>query len=197
MANLQDIVELTAKLSAAYPNWNITEFTNDIYFDDLKDIDRHELMLAAQHCRSSVTRDTRFAPSTGELRSAVMDLRRMSLNVPTAYAAWEEVCKQIQINGGDFGTPVWSSPLIEKAVGYLGWRNLRMSEDPISDRMRFIQSFEQLLARAEKEEMLIPEVREFVAGRGAKLLSSPMEQMRQLAVGMQKKHISVAVETVG
>lgn len=185
MASLQDIVILTAKISAAYPNWNVTEFTNDIYFDDLRDIDGEELFLAAQHCRSSVARDTRFAPSTGEIRSAVMELRRMSLNVPTAYAAWEEVCRQIQINGGDFGKPVWSSPLIAQAVGYLGWRNLRMSEDPISDRMRFIQAYDQLVARAEKEEMLIPEVREFIEDRGAKLLRS-MDQIRQLASGMKR-----------
>lgn len=184
MANPQDIVKLTAMLSAAYPNWNITEYTNEIYFQDLKDIDAHELFTAAQHCRSEAGR--KFSPSVGELRGAVMELRRMTFNVPSAYAAWEEVCKQMRINGGDFGVPVWSSPLVEKAVGFLGWRNLRFSEDATSDRMRFIQAYEQLLARAEKEEMLIPEVKGFIEDRGAKLLNSPLEEMKKLSEGMKK-----------
>jgi hypothetical protein len=184
MASPQDIVRLTAMLSAAYPNWNVTEYTNEIYFQDLRDIQTDELMTAAQHCRSEAGR--KFAPSVGELRGAVMELRSMSLNVKSAYAAWEEVCKQINDNGGDFGKPVWSSSLIERAVNYLGWRNLRMSEDATSDRMRFIQAYEQLLARASKEEMLIPEVRGFIEDRGAKLLASPSEQIKQLAQGMKK-----------
>lgn len=186
MAEPKDIAELTAKLSAAYPNWNLSEYTNEIYYEDLKDIPREELMLAAQHCRASVTRDTRFAPSTGEIRSAVMELRRMSLNIPTAYAAWEEVCKQISVNGGDHGKPVWSNPIVQKAVEQLGWRNLRMSEDPISDRARFVQSYEQLAKRAETEMMLIPEVRGYIESKGAQLLQSPAEQMKRLAEGFRK-----------
>lgn len=184
MSNPQDIANLTARLSAAYPNWNITQYTNEIYYEDLKDIDAQELFAAAQHCRSEAGR--KFAPSVGELRGAVLELRRMALNVPSSYAAWEEVCRQIRNNGGDFGKPVWSSPLIEKAVGYLGWRNLRMSEDATSDRMRFIQAYEQLLLRAEKEEMLIPEVKSFIEDRGAKLLDNPQERMKQLTKGMVK-----------
>lgn len=185
MASPLDIVNLTARLSAAYPNWNISDLTNEIYYEDLKDLGADELMLAAQHCRTSTQRDTRFAPSTGELRKAVEDMRNMARNVPSAFAAWEEVLRQININGGDFGNPVWSSPLIEKAVKYIGWRELRMSENQTADRARFIQCYEQLIERASKEEMLPPQIRGYVEAGGGKMLETN-SQIKQLAKGMEK-----------
>ena len=75
MASLTDIATVTAKLSAAYPNWNLTEYTNDVYYEDLKDLPTDLLFAAAQHCRTSVTRDQRFAPSAGEIRVAAVDLK--------------------------------------------------------------------------------------------------------------------------
>jgi len=181
MADTQDIAELVAKLSAAYPNWKPTKYTVEVYYTDLRDIPADELQAAAQHCRSEAGRA--FAPSVGELRGAVMELRRSMLNIPSAYEAWEEVCRQIVENGGEFGNPVWSSPLVEKAVKSLGWRNLRMSENQTADRARFIEAFEQLSVRAEKEQMLIPEVRAYIEQRGAHLLDAPI---KQLAEGMKK-----------
>ncbi len=83
-------------------------------------------------------------------------------------------------NGGDFGTPVWSHPLVERVVKQLGWRNLRMSEDQTADRARFVQAYEQLLARATTEEMLLPEVRGYIEARGG-LLLAPSDQMRLLS----------------
>jgi hypothetical protein len=184
MSTPKDIAMITSMLSAAYPNWNVTEYTNEVYFQDLKDIPSEELILAAQHCRSEQGR--KFAPSVGEIRGAVMELRKASMNTPSAYEAWQEVCKQLLDNGGDFGNPVWSTPIVEKAVKALGWRNLRMSEDPVSDRMRFIQAYEQLQARAERDTMLIPEVRGFIESKGGRLLESPMDQIKQLSKGMSK-----------
>ena len=183
MATRQDIAKLIVLLSAAYPNWNPNEYTSEVYYQDLKDIPTDELFIVCQHCRSEAGR--KFAPSVGELRGAVMDLRRSSMNIPSPYDAWQEVLQQIADNGGDYGVPVWSNPLIEKVVRSLGWRNIRMSENITADRARFLQAFEQITERAEKEMMLIPEVRGYLEAKGANLLDAP-SQLKQLTKGMEK-----------
>ena len=183
MASYETITEIVVKLSAAYPNWNVNEYTTEIYYQDLRDLPDQELLIAAQHCRAENGR--KFAPSTGEIRGAVAELHGLAANVPTSYQAWQEVQQQILENGGDYGNPVWSNPLVERTVKLIGWRNLRMSEDPISDRMRFVQCYEQLLERAQREEMLIPEVRGYLEVNGAKLLA-PADQMKLLADKMRR-----------
>lgn len=182
MADLKDIARMTMELSASYPNWNVTALTNEVYYQDLKDIPADELLLAARHCRSEAGR--KFAPSVGEIRGAVMELRRASMNIPSAYDAWQEVLRVIS-DVGSYGSPEWSSPLIEKVVNSLGWRNLCMSENQVSDRARFLEAYEQLSNRAEKETMLIPEVRAYLEDHGAKLLDAPA-QIKQLTKGMEK-----------
>jgi hypothetical protein len=183
MATEKDIAGIVAMLSAAYPNWNVTEYTLEIYYQDLKDIPSEELKIAAQHCRSEAGR--KFAPSVGELRGAVADLRKYTANIPSSYQAWEEVLRQIVDNGGDYGNPVWSNPIVERAVKMIGWRNLRMSEDATADRARFIQCYEQLAERVSRDEMLIPEVRGYLEVNGARLLA-PTDQIKLLAKGMTK-----------
>ncbi len=183
MATKKDIAEIVGMLSAAYPNFAPSPQTVEVYYRMLNDIDAAELKPAAMHCAAEIGR--KFAPSVGELREAVLFLRRAARNVPSSYEAWEEVQKQIRVNGGQFGKPVWSSLIVEKAVNALGWYNLRMSEDPIPDRARFIQAYEQFCQRAETEEMFLPEVRGFIEARGGKFLA-PVDQMKQLAGKMSK-----------
>lgn len=183
MANVMDIAKMTAMLSAAFPNWNLNEYTNEVYFEDLKDIPSDELLLAAQHCRSQAGRA--FAPSTGEIRGAVMELRRKVTNVPSSYQAWQEVNEQIRINGGDFGKPAWSHPIVEQAVKAMGWLDLRMSENQDASRARFLQCYDQLQNRYEGEAMLLPGVRGYIESQGG-LLSAPSNQIKKLSEGLSK-----------
>jgi hypothetical protein len=184
MANQKDIIEITSLIGETYTNFQPTAKTIEVYYQILKDIDPNELKAAVLHCISQA--DRKFAPTVGEIRGAVGDLRRSSANVPGSYQAWEEVQNQILINGGDFGSPVWSHPLIGKAVKAIGWRNLRMSENQTADRARFIQAYEQLETRMMKEEMLLPEVRGYIESKGGKMLEAPMDAIRQLAKGFSK-----------
>lgn len=172
MADKKDIAAMIALLSAAYPNWNVSEYTVQVYYMDLKDIPYDELQIAAQHCRSEAGR--KFAPSVGEIRGAVMELRRSSMNIPSAYEAWQDVLTQVN-EVGSYGTPKFKSEITEKVIKSLGWRNLCMSENQTADRARFLQAFEQLSERAEKEMMLIPEVRGYLEMNGAQLLDAPKQ----------------------
>lgn len=182
MADKKTIAGLVMSLSAAFPNWKPNEYTVEVYFQDLQDIPADELVIAAQACRSQAGRQ--FAPSTGELRGAVAELRRAVVNLPSPMQAWGEVCKQIVENGGDFGKPVWSNPLIEQVVNSMGWRNLRMSEDTTADRARFLQAFERLSERAQTEQMYLPQVRQYIEARGGNLLGVG-QIAKQLADGVK------------
>jgi hypothetical protein len=178
MADHNDIQQVINVLLAAFPNFKPSEQTTEIYWQTLHDIPTEELRAGVLHCLTESGRA--FAPSVGEIRGAVAELRGMLANVPSSYQAWQEVQTQILENGGEFGNPAWSNPLVEKAVKRIGWRNLRMSDFPESERARFIACYEQLVSRAEREEMLIPEVRGYIEANGGKLLS-PASQIGLLA----------------
>ncbi len=177
MAKTNDIRQIINMFVAAFPNFKPSELTPEVYMQTLGDIPTEELKAAVLHCLSESGRA--FAPSIGEIRGAVSELRSYAANVPSPFQAWQEVLQQMNENGGDFGNPVWSHPLIERAVRAIGWRNLRMSENPIADRARFLQCFEQLQERAARENMLLPEVRGYIEANGARLMA-PADQIRLL-----------------
>ena len=183
MCNQTDIAQIIGMLSAAFPNYKVSEYTPSVYYETLKDIRSDELKAAVLHCVSQPGRA--FAPSIGEIRGAVGELRKYSANLPSSYQAWQEVLTQMRENGGDHGNPVWSHPLVERAVKTMGWRELRMSENQTADRARFLQCYEQLSERAEREDLLLPEVRGYLEVNGAQL-PAPAEQIRRLASGMHK-----------
>jgi hypothetical protein len=182
MADIQDIAQIIGILSAAFPNFKPSELTAEVYYQTLSDIDSGELKAAVLHCISQSGRA--FAPSIGEIRGAVAELRSIASNVPASFQAWQEVQQQILVNGGDYGTPEWSSPLVEEAVKRMGWRNLRMSEDQTADRARFLQCYEQIVERATKQEMLLPQVAGYIESK--QLNALPAGQIKQLSERLSK-----------
>jgi hypothetical protein len=176
MASEIDIAQIIGILSAAFPNFKPSELTPEVYYQTLGDIPTDELKAAVLHCIGESGRA--FAPSVGEIRGAVAELRSFAINVPSSFQAWQEVQKQILENGGDFGNPEWSNPLVEEAVRRMGWRNLRMSEDQTADRARFLQCYEQLVERATKEEMLLPDVRGYLESQRAPMIEAGSELKR-------------------
>lgn len=187
MAQPEDIDVIVNMFEAAFPNFKPRELTKEVYWQTLQDIPSDELKAAVLHC---VTESGRaFAPSIGEIRGAVSDLRRASANVPSAYDAWQEVCKQILLVGS-YGTPTFTSPLIERTVKNLGWRNLCLSENQVADRARFVQAYEQLMERAVTEDMMLPEVRGYIETRGGMLLEAPAEQTPAFRAGASVKQLS-------
>ena len=182
MATEKEIAQIIGLISAAYPNWSPTDLTAEVYYQVLHDLDAEELKAAALQCVSENGR--KFAPSVGELRGAVADLRRAYLNIPSAYSAWQEVLQQIT-DVGSYRTPQFTHPLIDRAVRSLGWRNICLSENSVADRARFLQFYEQLQHRAETEDMMIPQVRGYIEANGGIFLDAP-SQMKELAARLQK-----------
>lgn len=170
MSTQEEIAQIVAVISAAYPNFKVSPQTVEVYFQTLQDIPGDELKAATMQSISEAGRS--FAPSIGEIRGAVLDIRKRIANVPSSYQAWQEVQKQIRDNGGDFGYPVWSNQIVEVAVNALGWRNLRMSEDQTADRARFLQAYDQLCERNAKEEIALPHVRGYIENKAQAMLGN-------------------------
>lgn len=181
MADKKEIAQIVGVISAAYPNFSPTPQTVEVYYQCLNDLPVDELKAATLQCISELGR--KFAPSVGELRGAVAEIRKSSMNTPSAYEAWQEVLQQMSAVGS-YGIPEFSSPLIQRVVRSLGWRNLCLSENQTADRARFLQAYEQVLERATHENMLLPEVRNYIEARGGVLLDSGA-QIKQLAEGMK------------
>jgi len=153
MADLKDIVKLTMMLAEGYPNWKVTDFTNEVYFQDLRDIPSDLLELAAQYCRTSQARDQRFAPSAGEIRAAASVLHSKALGIPSALEAWQEVCNApkpypadyiIYRNGERIENPVyqWSHALVEKTARQFGWPDFPTFENESAERAQFFKQYE-------------------------------------------------------
>lgn len=173
MATEKEVAQVVAVIAAAYPNFKVTPQTVEVYYKTLSDLSADELQAAAMRAIAEAGRQ--FAPSVGELRGAVLGIRQRVNNVPSSFEAWQEVINQIRINGGDFGKPEWSHPLVERAVNAIGWREIRMSENPTADRARFLQAYDQLQERASREEIELPQVRGYIE----------QQQQQRAAIAMQ------------
>lgn len=182
MASKLDIAEILGVIAVAYPNFAVTEQTNQVYWQILSDIPTDELKAATMHCISESGR--KFAPSVGELRGAVGELRGLSSNVPSSYEAWQEFKRAVTHSNY---VPEWSHPLVEKSAKLIGMREYGQSDvdDEPSWRARFIQCYEQLQERAERENLLLPEVRGYIETNGGRLLA-PTDQMKQLTDRMRR-----------
>ena len=158
MANLTEVARALGVLAALYPRYTLSKATVTAYHAILGDIPADLLDRAALHAGSQKT----FFPAAAELRAAAFELMEQAHGVPGAWEAWAEVCKSF----GPYGRcriPQWSHPLIKQAVDAIGgYIALCDSENATADRARFVQAYEALLSRAQKDARMLPEVRQMV-----------------------------------
>lgn len=189
---------VTTMLSAAYPNWNVNEYTNQVYFEDLHDLPSDLLLLAAKHCRTNLTRDQRFAPSAGEIRAAAMDIKRQAQGIPSALEAWSELFRVPTnertkwVEDDAQGNPVivtapyqWSHPFPKKVAYLLGFPKFPDWNSESYERTTYLKVYEIELQAWLKADNQIPEINEFITASHAKAL--PMgTALTQLTKGMSK-----------
>lgn len=155
MSSKQDIMKILGVISAAYPNFSPTEQTVEVYWQILSDIPSDELKAAALHSISESGR--KFAPSVGEIRGAVSELRSLTDGIPLPADAWREAS-----DSSGKGVP-WSHPLVEKAAKAAGgWYNLCHSENVAADRARFLQFYESYVVRTRNYASMLPDVRYYI-----------------------------------
>ena len=173
MANDDEITKILAMLNAAYPRFKLTEETITVYIRLLRDIPAEDLQIASIQCTS----EKNFFPSVYELRQAVVDLKRKSGKIPTAYEAWIEVSTNtkdewtdvIENDDGTYGltkrTYRFSHPLVEKVAREMGWPDQFPGgvKERMADRSHFIKAYEAAIHDVIDYELMLPEVREYIS----------------------------------
>ncbi len=165
-----ELVQILTVLGAAYPRFGMTKETIVAYYEFLQDLPADELRMAARDC--AISKD--FFPSVHELRQAVADLRREKLGVPSAFEAWQEVCRRPKdglsrrVLEGDAGWVIeesdvpWSHPLVERVALQMGWPRFPDSEETGVDRAHFYKAYDYALGQALKEHIRLPEVAAYI-----------------------------------
>lgn len=187
MTSRQQILKVIMTLMASYPAFRPRVTVADMssaYHVILGDLDAGSLMRAAMHYASSHT----FFPSAAELRVSYFELAQRAGDVPNAQDAWAEVTRALGRGFWDKArgwweprspkAEDWSNALIQQAIdGIGGWRALRRSSNAMSDRARFMASYDAYLRRAQETTRMLPEVSREVA-RLAERMKAPMLEQR-------------------
>jgi hypothetical protein len=149
MATEAEVLDVLDMLAEAYPHFNLTTGTVKVYVRLLDDMDPRALKLGAVQC----AREGTFFPSVSELVKATMDILLDEGSIPTGAEAWGRVGKrlawpQTMLRNGHRLTQKPEEPLIERTVEAVGgWSYLRRSENPVSDRARFIDTYNEFVKR--------------------------------------------------
>ena len=159
MATIEDIALIVSVISVAYPNFSPSENTVEVYYQTLKDIDAELLKAATLQAVSEPGR--KFAPSVGEIRGTIIEIRKATNGIPDSYQAWTEV-KRAMVDVGSYRNPEFSNPAIVETVQAFGWKNLCLSENEVADRAHFIKAYEQIVKRIEADANYLPEVRGYI-----------------------------------
>lgn len=174
MATNQEVFEILTMLAAAYPRSQLNKEAVKAYTLLLQDIDFEELKAGAMDCAAKGT----FFPSVHELRRSVVEIRRRTNRVPTAYEAWSEVLaagtgSRKEVEEGPEGgwiivekKFVFTHPLVEKVARMLGWPSSFPGGDTeMADRAHYLKAYDQTANDAMNYEITLPEVREFIESR--------------------------------
>jgi len=151
MATLEQVTQLMANMSLAFPRYELQKGAVKIYHEMLKDIPGEILDAAAKE----VIINSAFFPAISEWRSKAINLMIASHKIPTAAQAWEEAishCRRGEYSG-------YSHPLIEKAAMTFTipfWQSM-LEEHEMATRAHFFKVYEQLLNREMELIKMLPE----------------------------------------
>jgi hypothetical protein len=133
--NKQEVAQILAVCSAAYPHVTVTKETALVYSDLLADVDFE----VAQRAVRRVIASSQFFPSIAAIREACRDVLVGPSCDPAR--AWQEVIQRIR-EVGRAGTPKWSHPHIEAAVTIIGWNDLCGGDNVVALRAHFWRALE-------------------------------------------------------
>jgi hypothetical protein len=163
----------------------------DVYYSILRDLPVELVQAAALEFMAS---PSAFPPTPGQIRDKALRLVRRTNRVPSAAEAWQEllgapgdgIMRETQENDDPMYPWViietayqFSHPLVEKVARNLGWPSRFWTDNLVSDRSRFMNTYEQELDRATLEETSLPEVREYIERSGG-------SDIRQIVAGFRR-----------
>jgi hypothetical protein len=148
-----EAIELVMLLRASFhAGGKVSEETAQVYESMILDLD-FELAKAAI---GRLIQSSKFLPSIAEIREAAREAehgpRRSGLE------AWGDVTRAIRLVG-TYRTPVFTDPIVGRAVLAMGWREVCLGDNEPAIRARFIEAYEAMAARGDREAALSPELR--------------------------------------
>jgi hypothetical protein len=173
-----EITRCLALLRAAYPAATIPDATHALHCEMLADLD----FAAAKAAILRHVRTNRHFPAISEVCTAVAES-----SIPggrlSAEMAWAEVLRQVH-KVGMYSRPAFDSPVIQRAVDAVGWREICHSEegDP-AIRAHFYRSFEAARRSAVEYANIGP------------ALAAGSEAPRQLVDGVPSIAASICLHT--
>jgi len=159
------------------------------------------LFVAARHCRTSTSRDQRFAPSAGEIRAAVGDLKRQAQGVPSALEAWgellhvptDEYTSRVTDEKDEQGRVIiekhpyqWSHPLVRKVAVMLGFPKFPDWDAESFERNVFLKAYENELQAYLKQDGQPQDVKNYIADQQDPALLLAEKKIKQLTEGMTR-----------
>ncbi len=161
------------QLFSAYTNSKAPQETIAIYVRLLSSIPDDELQAVVDQCIV----EYKFLPTVSE----IFDVHRTltaTLNQLSAGEAWGQVRKSIR--RWHLGKPDFDDPLVEKAVGIMGWNDLCKSENQVADRARFLQIYAQLQERDDRDRKLLPSSLRLAESKG---VAGRLTSIKELLTG--------------
>lgn len=156
---MDELEYVLGQLFSAYANTRVDEGTVAIYTRLLADIPPADLQTVVDQCIAS----SKFLPTVAEIREQWY-LLTSRLGQPSATEGWADVLRQIRAVGY-IGKPTFGNPITEAVVKAIGWRELCASENIVADRAHFMRMYDQLVARGEQVQGLLPQSLEMAEQR--------------------------------
>jgi hypothetical protein len=188
MSNHVDIAKAVSVIAAAYPSFNPSKETVEVYYQLLRDLDADEIQVATLYCCAEDGR--KFAPSVGEIRGAAKLLRGKAAGIPSAFEAWQEVCdapksgetKRATEEKNEDGAWIievtkykWSHPLVERTASLLGWPDFP-GDNTMADRAHFLKAYDEQFGNSAQNEMQLPMIADYIEKR-RKSLPQPISKL--------------------
>lgn len=151
--------EMIAMLEAAYPRYHPPKETVSVFYEILKDIPQPMLAAAVL---SWVSSDCAWPPTPGQLRAEAFKLQDHATGAISGGEAWREALKKVD----RYNPPReedFSDPLVFQALESIGGNRVlceTLDSALHTARARFLQAFETLRERQQRETRMLPAIRE-------------------------------------
>jgi hypothetical protein len=137
---------VVALLKAAYPRQELDRDTIRLYAKMLADLDAEVVVAAVER----IIATSKWFPTVAEIRAETT----RNPAAKTGAEAWGGVLEQIRLVGHT-SVPIFQDARTASTIRELGgWYRLCCSDNPISERARFIERYEQLLAEDTRRRQL-------------------------------------------
>jgi hypothetical protein len=170
-----DVRKVMAAVAVYWPNVVLyppghADLAVEMWLRALRDLSLSAALTAVELLRDEPDRRA-FAPTVGAIRARTIEMLADAggTNVPSGPDAWAEVQDRIA-RVGYVGTPSWTHPVIAAAVRSIGWQALCHSD---ADNGVMFAHFRDVYAtyvrRAQREQVMAPDVRVVIDGLAARL----------------------------